>query len=73
MLHSSIAPPPTLDTHSSHLTHIKQYLQMKESWKNNGFVDEPVPAGINLKSEIRRMCQEKNAVILAHYYTAGDK
>ena len=45
---------------------------MKESWKNNGFVDEPVPAGIDLKSEIRRMCQEKNAVILAHYYTAGE-
>ena len=45
---------------------------MKESWKNNGFVDEPVPVGIDIKSEIRRMCEEKNAVILAHYYTSGD-
>ena len=45
---------------------------MKESWKNNGFVDEPIPAGIDIKSEIRRMCEEKNAVILAHYYTAGE-
>ena len=45
---------------------------MKESWKNNGFVDEPIPAGIDVKSEIRRMCEEKNAVILAHYYTAGE-
>ena len=25
-----------------------------------------------LKAEIRRMCQEKNAIILAHYYTVGD-
>ena len=27
---------------------------------------------MNIKKEIRRMCQEKNAVILAHYYTAGE-
>ena len=25
-----------------------------------------------LKSEIRRMCKEKDAIILAHYYTVGD-
>ena len=25
-----------------------------------------------LKAEIRRMCKEKNAIILAHYYTVGD-
>ena len=25
-----------------------------------------------LCSEIRRLCEEKNAVILAHYYTVGD-
>ena len=27
--------------------------------------------GIDLNAEIRRMCKEKNAVILAHYYTDG--
>lgn len=27
---------------------------------------------MNIKKEIRRMCQEKNAVIMAHYYTDGD-
>lgn len=27
---------------------------------------------MNIKEEIRRMCQEKNAVIMAHYYTDGD-
>ena len=37
-----------------------------------GFIDEPVPEGIDLKAEIRRMCQEKNAVIMAHYYTDGE-
>ena len=26
----------------------------------------------NIKEEIRRMCQEKNAVIMAHYYTDGE-
>jgi len=26
----------------------------------------------DLKAEIRRMCQEKGAIILAHYYTIGD-
>lgn len=45
---------------------------MKESWKNSGFVDEPIPADVDVKNEIRRMCKEKNAVILAHYYTSGD-
>lgn len=27
---------------------------------------------MNIKKEIRRMCQEKNAVIMAHYYTDGE-
>ena len=40
-------------------------------WKEAGYVTEPVPAGIDLKAEIRRMCKEKNAVIMAHYYTDG--
>lgn len=45
--------------------------EIKESWKAKGYVDEPVPAGIDLKTEIRRLCKEKNAIILAHYYTEG--
>ena len=28
--------------------------------------------GIDLKKEIRRLCKEKNAVLLAHYYTPGE-
>ena len=45
--------------------------QVKDSWKAKGYVDEAVPQGVDLKAEIRRMCQEKNAIILAHYYTEG--
>jgi quinolinate synthase len=26
----------------------------------------------DLKAEIRRLCEEKNAIVLAHYYTTGD-
>ncbi|MBQ4380982.1 MAG: quinolinate synthase NadA [Bacteroidaceae bacterium] len=44
---------------------------IKESWKQKGFVDEPIREGTDLAKEIRRMCKEKNAVILAHYYTDG--
>lgn len=44
---------------------------IKDSWKEKGYIDEPIPAGTDLAAEIRRMCKEKNAVILAHYYTDG--
>lgn len=42
---------------------------IKESWKKAGYVTEPIAAGTDLATEIRKMCKEKNAVILAHYYT----
>lgn len=45
--------------------------QIKASWKEKGYADEPIPEGIDLKAEIRKMCKEKNAIILAHYYTEG--
>lgn len=45
--------------------------EIKEAWRKKGYVDEPVPQGIDLKEEIRRLCREKNAIILAHYYTEG--
>lgn len=45
---------------------------VKQSWKEKGFVDEPVDSSLDLKKEIRKLCQEKDAIILAHYYTTGD-
>ncbi len=40
-------------------------------WEEKGYADVEVPEGIDLKAEIKRMCKEKNAVIMAHYYTDG--
>jgi quinolinate synthase len=45
---------------------------LKNEWKVQGFIDEVALEGINLFDEIRRMCKEKDAVVLAHYYTVGD-
>lgn len=42
---------------------------LKTEWKEKGFIEEPVAEGTDLKAEIRKLCEEKNAVILAHYYT----
>ena len=44
---------------------------VKKEWMEKGFVDEPISDGIDLKSEIRELCKQKNAVIMAHYYTEG--
>ena len=38
----------------------------------NGHIDMPVPEGTDLRAEIARMKKEKNAVILAHYYTSAE-
>ena len=45
---------------------------IKNEWKEQGFIDEPVDGNIDLKAEIRRLAEEKDAVILAHYYTRGE-
>ena len=47
-------------------------LKTLDYWKEKGFIDEPIEEGIDLKKEIRKMCEEKNAIILAHYYTVGE-
>ena len=45
---------------------------VKKEWIEKGYVDEPVDETLDLKKEIRRLCEEKNAIILAHYYTVGE-
>ncbi|MBP5258604.1 MAG: quinolinate synthase NadA [Prevotella sp.] len=45
---------------------------MNQDFINKGYIDTPAPEGIDLKTEIRRLCKEKDAIILAHYYTTAD-
>ncbi|MBQ7180775.1 MAG: quinolinate synthase NadA [Bacteroidaceae bacterium] len=45
---------------------------VKKEWKKQGFIDEPIAEGTDLNAAIRQMCKEKNAVIMAHYYTEAE-
>ena len=45
---------------------------VRKEWEEKGFVDEPVESGLDLKVGIRKLCRQKNAVIMAHYYTNGE-
>ncbi|MBO4315914.1 MAG: quinolinate synthase NadA [Prevotella sp.] len=47
-------------------------LKNLKEWEEKGFIDEPTDPSIDLKKEIRKMCEEKNAIVLAHYYTVGE-
>ena len=35
----------------------------------NGHIEMPIDPSLDLRSEIAKMKKEKNAIILAHYYT----
>lgn len=45
---------------------------IREEWISRGYIDEPVDERLDLKREIRRLCEERKAIILAHYYTVGE-
>lgn len=47
-------------------------MEAKKKWIEKGYVTEEIDKALNLKDEIRRMAKEKNAVILAHYYTQAE-
>ena len=47
-------------------------MKVKSEWKKKGYIEEPVDESLDLKTEIRRMAKEKDAIILAHYYTRGE-
>jgi len=40
--------------------------------ERDGYLDQEIAKGINLKEEINRMKKEKNAVILGHYYIEAE-
>ena len=50
---------------------IKFEYMIKQEWIEKGYIDEAAPRGVDLAAEIRRLCEQKNAVVLAHYYTDG--
>ena len=43
-------------------------MKPKQQWIQQGYIDEAIPDNIDLHKAIRALCEEKNAVILAHYY-----
>ena len=45
---------------------------MREDLLTKGFIDEKIPIGINLLDEIKKLCKEKNAIIMAHYYQPNE-
>jgi quinolinate synthase len=47
-------------------------MKVKNEWKKRGYIEEPVDENLDLKAEIRSLAKEKDAVILAHYYTRGE-
>lgn len=46
--------------------------QAIEKLDYKGYLDVEIPKGTDLIAEINKLCKEKNAVILAHYYQSGE-
>ena len=45
---------------------------IKQDWMNKGYIDEPIPQGLDLAAEITRLKKEKGALLMAHYYQKGE-
>lgn len=44
-------------------------MNVDKKWLERGYIDEKPETAEDIAGEIRHMCKEKNAVIMAHYYT----
>lgn len=44
-------------------------MNVDKEWLVKGYIDDRTDVPADLAGEIRRMCREKDAVIMAHYYT----
>ena len=47
-------------------------MNIKDSWLKSGYVDEQVPTNIDIKKEIIRLKEEKDAIIMAHFYQKNE-
>lgn len=45
---------------------------INNSWLEKGFIDEQIPEGTDLYSEINKLKREKKTVLMVHYYQTGD-
>ena len=44
----------------------------REEWLKMGYVNAPIDKALDLKAEIKKLCKEKNAVILGHFYQSDE-
>jgi len=47
-------------------------MNIKDSWLKSGYVDEKVPTNVDIKNEIIRLKEEKDAIIMAHFYQTNE-
>ncbi|SZD71890.1 Quinolinate synthase A [Candidatus Ornithobacterium hominis] len=47
-------------------------MNIEDTLAKRGYLNKEIPEGLDLKKEINRLKEEKNAVILAHYYQTAE-
>ncbi|PRZ01469.1 quinolinate synthetase [Marinilabilia salmonicolor] len=47
-------------------------MNIKSEWLKKGFVDETIPAGVDLVEAVNKLKKEKNALLMAHYYQKNE-
>lgn len=47
-------------------------MNINSEWLKKGFVDEAIPADVDLVNAIKKLKKEKNALLMAHYYQKNE-